>query len=174
MSNKNGKTKELEEEKKLGGVSELSVFDKGVDLFDLCNDLDAHSHSLRALGTLFTGANLCDFADIDLNTLTPGDELDGEAANLRWGLFQLVDMYLEKQKGIINKACGYKDNVIDCLNRAEHFINLRGQCYDGIKTEDISKRLERALKDLGPIIEGGGDFADNAKKLKQRGELYLS
>lgn len=167
MRNKSEDVKEPVEDKKLEEVL------KERDIHDLCNELEEHFHALRAFGVLLKGADLCEFADIAFHTLSPGDQLDGDALELRWGLSQIIDMYLEKQKRILSKACGFQNDDLDVINRAEHAINLVGQSYDGTKTDGLYKRLEKAVKDLDNVINEEGDFAEKARKLKKNADGYI-
>lgn len=147
--------------------------DGDMTVFNLCEDLGQHSHALRALGVLLKGANLCEFADSALDTLNPGDSIDGYAVRLRWGLSQLIDMYLEKQNSILSKAVGFENDELDNLQRTEHALNLVGQSNDSIDTTVLYKRLERAVGNLDEVINGNGHFVEKAKKLKEQGISHL-
>ena len=59
---------------------------------DIYDKLSGHNYALRAFAALLRSSDLADFADQGLSdTLKSGDF---ETANLRWGLSQIIDLYL--------------------------------------------------------------------------------
>jgi hypothetical protein len=129
---------------------------------DLAQELFNHSYALKAFGALIGNSGLSYFADIELDQyLAPTKNIN--AANMRWGLSQLLDLYLEKQERIVS---AYTDRYNQCdyiiLTDAEKGIDL---CKQGMWNtyEAATEALESGILNLDGVIERSDEFRDRAK-----------
>lgn len=153
-----------EEKKKEGSFDPRCV----ADIYD---KLDSHSYALRALGTLLKSSALADFADQDLEDTMKSD--DFEKANLRWGLSQIIDLYLAHQERIIK---GYVDQYfksdMHLVGHAKFIIDAAG--HGAYTSSDVAMRdLREEIANLDTVINRDGELKGKAAELKEACMRYL-
>jgi hypothetical protein len=130
------------------------------------DELHAHSYALRAFGALLQSSHLDAFTDEGLATkLFP--EIDTEAQNLRWGLSQIIELYLAHQEQILAGYCDqYYESDIYLIRKAENVICMIEQ--GGWSTrEETEDRLRVVIKNLDTVINRGGELTEKAVVLKE-------
>ncbi len=121
--------------------------------YEICNKLDTHIYALKAFGALLNSSNLSVFSDENLASLAcyqedkdEGFKVSDYSSGLRWGLEQIVELWIEKFKRILDEDYIYsiedaektmnridmniaEDNIIEklrnCINRLNHIIYSR-------------------------------------------------
>lgn len=147
-----------EEKKKEGSFDPRCV----ADIYD---KLDSHSYALRALGTLLKSSALADFADQDLEDTMKSD--DFEKANLRWGLSQIIDLYLAHQERIVNEYVDqYFKSDMYLVGHAKFIIDdFRLGNYT---SKDVAMRkLREEVANLDTVINRDGELKGKAGELKE-------
>lgn len=153
-----------EENKKEGSFDPSCV----ADIYD---KLSSHNYALRAFAVLLRSSDLHDFADQDLGETMKSD--DFEAANLRWGLSQIIDLYLAHQEMILK---GYVDQYFKSdMHLVEHakFIidDFRLSNYT---SKDVAIReLCDEVANLDTVINRDGELKGKAEELKETCLRYL-
>lgn len=134
-------------------------FDPG-RICDLSDELNNHSYVLKAFAALLRESSLFEFS------VDPGD-FDREKEDLRWGLQQIVDMYIEKQESIIEKyTTEYWNSDIRLVESAKGFLSMikEGAFMPGT---DITERLKEHMNNLDTVISRDGELRDDAEALKR-------
>jgi len=144
-------------------------FDPGC-VAEIYDKLHAHSYALRAFGALLQSSHLDDFTDEGLATkLSP--EIDPEAQNLRWGLSQIIDLYLAHQEQIVSGYCDqYYESDIYLIRKAENEICMIEKGGRSTR-EETEGRLRVVIKNLDTVINRGGEV--KAVILKETCLKYL-
>lgn len=140
-------------------------FDPGC-VTDICDKLYAHNYVLRAFGALLRSSHLDDFTDQKLATqLSP--KIDPEAQNLRWGLSQIVDLYLAHQEKILSEYCDlYYKSDIYLTQEAETAIKMFEQrAWSTQEAAEVS--LHMTIRNLDIVINRGGELKEKATALKE-------
>lgn len=153
-----------EEKKKEGSFDPRCV----ADIYD---KLDSHSYALRALGTLLKSSALADFADQDLEDTMKSD--DFEKANLRWGLSQIIDLYLAHQERIVNEYVDqYFKSDMYLVGHAKFIIdNFSLGAYT---SKDVAIReLRKEVANLDIVINRDGELKEKAEEIKETCMRYL-
>lgn len=153
-----------EEKKKEGSFDPRCV----ADIYD---KLDCHSYALRALGTLLKSSALADFADQDLEDTMESD--DFEKANLRWGLSQIIDLYLAHQERIVNEYVDqYFKSDMYLVGHAKFIIdNFSLGAYT---SKDVAIReLRKEVANLDIVINRDGELKEKAEEIKETCMRYL-
>lgn len=132
---------------------EQGEFDPGC-VTKIYDELHAHNYALRAFGALLQSSHLDDFTDEGLATkLSP--EIDLEAQNLRWGLSQIIELYLAHQEQILAGYCDqYHKSDVYIMQQAEAKIRMG------------SNSLREEIINLDIVINRGGAMKDRATALK--------
>jgi|GEM_PF-1894074 len=132
------------------------------DIYDELNDL---SFALKAFGTLLRTSTLLSFAEEDEGSLKP--EIDMNKSNLRWGLSQILDLYLEKQEKILSDyADKYNKSDYVLLTGAEKSLK---NCKNGMfATVDATINcLKKDIEDLDIVIARSVEFSERAQIAKK-------
>lgn len=89
----------------------MSTEQEGFNFYEMSSKLEEHTHALQAFGVLLNSSNLYEFSDENLDALTcyKQDVKDGFKASsrsscLRWGLNQIVEMWIEKFERILKEG----------------------------------------------------------------------
>lgn len=153
-----------EEKKKEGS------FDPGC-VADIYDELSGHNYALRAFGALLGSSALHDFADQDLGDTLKSDNF--KAADLRWGLSQIIDLYLEHQERVIKAYVKqYLESDYERIRYVKTNIELVDQGAFGTKEAAIDA-LHKAIENLDIMINRGGELKGMAEELKDYCMTYL-
>lgn len=153
-----------EEKKKEGSFDPECV----ADIYD---KLECHSYALRALGSLLKSSALADFADQDLEDTMKSD--DFEKANLRWGLSQIIDLYLAHQERIIKEYVDqYFKSDMYLVRQAKFIIDSIDRGAYTSKDVAICK-LREVVANLDTVINRDGELKEKASELKETCMGYL-
>lgn len=133
----------------------------------LCDELRSHSHALKALGELICSSSFFSgFADDSSG--------EGESANLRWGLQQMIDLYLDRQEKILDE---YKEKY-ECfdlvlLKKGENTLKI---VEEGafVGKEAAHDALRRAVSFLDVVMERENEYKEKAGVIKGKCEAYLN
>lgn len=145
-------------------------FDPGC-ITDLQNKLLSHNYALKAFAVLLQSSDLSDFA-----TQYPTDvsrEHNYEADALRFGLLQIIDLYLAHQESII---AGYVDQYnksdINLVRESESLIGMVD--HDAFNSKDAANNaLREAMEHLDIVINRNGELKEKAVELKETCMGYL-
>ncbi len=146
-------------------------FDPGC-VTEIYNTLTDHNFALRAFGALLRSSNLAEFADQDLaDRLAPVKNT--QADNLRWGLSQLIELYLGHQEQVLS---GYVDQYhksdVWLTKRAADLISMVDQGAF-ISREVAANNLREAVSNLDIVISRGGEMREKAEALKETCMGYI-
>lgn len=145
-------------------------FDPGC-VGDLCDKLSGHNYALRAFAALLRSSDLHDFADQDLADSMKSD--DFEAANLRWGLAQIIELYIDHQERILK---GYVEQYFksdyELVRWSKSIIGMVDQGAFTTNTAAINK-LREAVENLDIVIGRDGELKEKAMELKETCMKYL-
>lgn len=145
------------EEKKEG------AFDPGC-VRDIYDTLTTHNSALRAFGALLKSSDLFDFADQGLGERLKSDDYDRQ--NLRYGLNQLIELYLAHQERILSEYVDkYHESDIYLVNRAAGLVSMVEQ--GAFKSwEAAANNLREAISILDIVINRNGELQEKALQLK--------
>lgn len=133
--------------------------------------LSSHNYALRAFAALLRSSDLFDFADERLAATLKSD--NHEASNLRWGLSQIIDLYLAHQERIVEEYVDqYHESDICLMKWAKVAIDAVDQGAFITKDAAINK-LQEAIKNLNIIINRNGELKEEAEKLKTYCMTYI-
>jgi hypothetical protein len=153
-----------EEKKKEGSFDPRCV----ADIYD---KLDSHSYALRALGTLLKSSDFNELSDDSAGDL-PVTHPD-HPCNLRWGLSQIIDLYLAHQERILMEYVDqYHKSDIALVRWAKFAIEMverRAFCTK----EGAIKELREAVANLDTVINRNGEFKGKANEMKETCMGYL-
>jgi len=127
---------------------------------DMYEALTSHTCALEALTELLTSSSLSAFSS----------ETDCErtGSSLRWGLFVLFELYLEKQQKILEDYHEKFNNFdLVILNRGKNQLKtvLQGSCIT--RAAEV-KPLKSAIESFDIVIERGGPLKAEAEELKRK------
>jgi len=153
------------EEKKEG------EFDPGC-VIDIYDKLTAHNFALQAFGALLRSSALDDFADQGLaDRIEPVKDV--RASNLRWGLSQLIELYLSHQERILTEYVDQYNESDTCLLKgASHLISAVQQ-RAFVSREVAITKMREAISSLDIVINRNGELQDKALYLKSVCEGYI-
>lgn len=153
-----------EEKKKEGSFDPRCV----ADIYD---KLDSHSYALRALGTLLKSSDLYEFADVDLSDTLKSDNF--EASNLRWGISQIIDLYLTHQERILAEYVDqYHKSDIALVRHTKFIIDAISQ--GAYRSKDVAIReLCEEVANMDTVINRDGELKGKAEKIKETCMGYL-
>ncbi|MDH3973413.1 MAG: hypothetical protein OEV42_03945 [Deltaproteobacteria bacterium] len=125
---------------------------------DMCNHLESHTSALEALAELICSSTLEAFTG----------ETGGEhkSANLRWGLLQIFQFYLEGQQKILEEYLDKFNNLdLVLLKRGEKLLEL---VHYGAYTneERAHEMLKEAIGYLDVVIGRDSELKEVAQELK--------
>lgn len=146
-------------------------FDPGC-VTNIYDKLSLNNYALRAFGALLQSSNLFDFADEALwSQLSP--KKDAEAENLRWGLSQIINLYLAHQEQILAGYCDqYHNSDIGILYRVERNFSMVEQGAFSTR-EATADCLRMTITNLDLVINRGGELKEKATALKETCLKYL-
>lgn len=133
---------------------------------DLCDELHQHSHVLEALSELIASSSMTGFSN--------ENRAEEYSANRRWGIQQIIELYLDQQKRILDEYMERFHNFdLVILEKGKNQLEsvLKG-VY--IKKADEVEPLKKAIEYLDIIIERGGDFTAEAVAVKGECKDYLN
>ena len=146
-------------------IKKEGEFDPGC-VTDVYDKLHAHNYALRAFGTLLQSSHLDDFTDEGLATkLSP--EIDTEAQNLRWGLSQILELYLDKQEKILSEYCDqyHKSDIFKTKSALNTICAFEQRAWS---TQDAAvNSLRETIADLDIVINRNGELKEKAASLKE-------
>lgn len=156
---------EKKDEKKKEGS-----FDPGC-VADIYDKLSSHNYALRAFAALLMSSNLRDFADQRLADTLKSDNF--EASNLRWGLSQIIDLYLAHQERILEEYVDqYHESDICLMKWAKSAIDAVD--HGAFTTKDAAmNKLRETVEDLTIVINRNGELKEEAEKLKSYCTDYI-
>ena len=131
---------------------------------NLYEDLQMHNQALRSFGELLRSSNLKEFSNEGEGLNVVKTDLDREM--LRHGLFQIIELYIDRQEKIVAK-------YVDQYNNSDESMVLSATqtiCTfdESVWTpEGAAERLRESIKDLEVVIGRGGELAGDAKELKE-------
>lgn len=145
-------------------------FDPGC-ITDIQDKLLSHNYVLRAFATLLTTSGLSDFA-----TQYPTDvhsDSNHEAEALRFGLSQIIDLYLAHQESILAEYVDQYHKSDIALVRWAKFaiesVERRAFCTK----EGAIKELREAVANLDTVINRDGELKGKADEMKETCMKYL-
>lgn len=148
------------EEKK----EKMPDFEPG-DVLDIYDKLSEHSFALQAFGALLRSSNLADFADQALaDRIKPVKDI--QASNLRWGLSQIIELYLGHQERILSEHLDeYHKSDTALIKWGKITISMVEQ--GAFISRDVSaNKLRAAISNLDIVINRRGDLEEKAHELK--------
>lgn len=145
----------MKDEKKKEGE-----FDPGC-ITDIYEELYGHSTALRAFATLLCSSDLADFTEESY-----GEGHEGEASTLRYGLSQIIELWLDRQKCILSGYVDqYRKSDFAILKHAAGLINMVDQGASNSK-EAVENQLREEIADLDIVINRHGEREAKAHELK--------
>lgn len=151
-------------------MKEEGSFDPGW-FADFYNEWDSHSQALRALGNLIKTSNFNELSDDSAGELPLGHP--DHPSNLRWGISQIIDLYLAHQEQILKKYLDqYNKSDIRLLEYAGFAIEMveRGAFT---KKEAAINKLRETITDLDTVINRNDELKEKAEELKETCMRYL-
>lgn len=138
---------------------------------DIYDKLDSHSCALRALGALLKSSDFNELSDDSAGDL-PLSHPD-HPCNLRWGLSQIIDLYLAHQERILTEYVEqYHNSDYELVRRAKSAIEMVEQGAFRTK-EGTIKELREAVANLDTVINRNGEFKGKAEEMKETCMGYL-
>lgn len=132
-------------------------FDPGC-IADLAETVREQNLALRAFACLLRDADLDYFIGA-----TYEENFKAEASNLKWGLFQLIELCVDRQdKTVSDYADQYYNSDLYIVKSAVGTIEMMEQGA----FRDALARLRDVIKDLDIVINRGGELKDKALHLK--------
>lgn len=133
------------------------------DVSDIYDKLSNHSFALRAFGALLRSSDLNDFADAGYGE---GCRDPHMGSNLRWGLEQIIELYLAHQESILSEHLdAYHTSDTALVRRARSLISMVEQGAF-VSREVSATRLRETISDLDIVINRNGDLQETALQLK--------
>lgn len=138
---------------------------------DIYDKLSSHNYALRAFGALLKSSDFNELSDDsagDLPVTHPN-----HPCNLRWGLSQIIDLYLAHQESILEGYVEqYHKSDYALMRRSKFLIELVDQGAFTTKEAAINA-LREAMGILSVIIDRGGELKEEAEKLKNYCMNYI-
>lgn len=120
---------------------------------------------MRAFAALLRSSDLADFADQGLSDTLKSN--DFETSNLRWGLSQIIDLYLAHQESILSGYVGqYHKSDYELVRRSKYLIGMVDQGAFSTKDAAINA-LREAVGNLSVVIDRDGELKEKARELKE-------
>lgn len=136
-------------------------FDPGC-VIEIYDTLTEHNYALRAFGALLRSSDLTDF---NSENCIPGSLAEIKADDLRYGLSQIIEVYIAKQEQILNSYVDqYEESDFWRIKRASQLISLAG-AYASNEMADVELREAHIL--LENVIARGGDLSLKAASMKE-------
>lgn len=131
------------------------------DVSDIYDKLSKHSFALQAFGALLRSSDLNDFADAAY-----GESHKDKASNIRWGLSQIIELYLGHQERILSEHLDeYHKSDTALIKRGKITISMVEQ--GAFISRDVSaNKLRAAISNLDIVINRRGDLEEKAHELK--------
>lgn len=138
---------------------------------DIYDKLSGHNYALRAFAALLRSSGLADFADQGLSDTLKSN--DFEAANLRWGLSQIIDLYLAHQESILSGYVDqYHNSDYELVRRSKYLLGMVDQ--GAFTTKDAAiNALREAVGNLSVVIDRDGGHKAKAQEPKEECLRYL-
>ncbi len=131
------------------------------DVLDIYDKLSTHSFALQAFGALLRSSDLNDFADAAY-----GEGHRDTASNMRWGLSQIIELYLDYQERILSEHLDeYRKSDTALIKWAKNSISMVEQ-RAFVSREVAAAKLKETIADLDIVIDRNGDLQDTALQLK--------
>ncbi|MDN3512323.1 MAG: hypothetical protein NG784_13620 [Candidatus Jettenia sp.] len=145
-------------------------FDPGC-VADIYDKLSNYNHALRALGVLLKSSDFNELSDDSAGDL-PVTHHD-HPCNLRWGLSQIIDLYLAHQERILEEYVDqYHESDIYLIKRAKSAIDAVD--HGAFTTKDaVMNKLRETIEDLTIVINRNGELKEEAEKLKSYCMTYI-
>ncbi|MDH3973334.1 MAG: hypothetical protein OEV42_03550 [Deltaproteobacteria bacterium] len=127
--------------------------------------LDQQSSVLEALGMLIATSCLTGFSSENGS--------DNRSDSLRWGIQQIIELYLEKKKRILTEYSEkFNDFDLVIFQRGKNQLQsvLQGSCITRASEE---KPLKSAMESFDIVIGRGGPLKGEAEELKRQCEARL-
>ncbi len=138
---------------------------------DIYDKLSGHNYALRAFAVLLRSSDLAGFADQNLSDTLKSN--DFETSNLRWGLSQIIDLYLAHQERILMEYVDqYHKSDIALVKWAKSAIEMVEQGAFRTKEGAINK-LRETIESLTIVINRDGELKEKATELKETCRGYL-
>ena len=135
-------------------------FDPGC-VENIYEEINNHNFALRAFGALLRSSDLMDFCNQSY-----GEGREGKAEDLRWGLGQIIDLYLAHQERILSEYVDrYDKSDMALVGRARITLNMIGQRAYRTR-EAAATNLREAASCLDIVIGRGGELKCQAEELK--------
>lgn len=126
---------------------------------DIYDEMHSHNFALRAFGTLLRSSDLIEFADQDTHDL--------EASDLRFGLSQIIELYLSHQERLLSAHVEqYKKSDAHLVRQGQGTISMIEQGAF-VSREVAVNHLRDAVNDLDIVIDRNGELQDKAMQLKR-------
>lgn len=126
---------------------------------DIYDEMHSHNFALRAFGTLLRSSDLVDFAGEDTHDL--------EASDLRYGLSQIIELYLSHQERLLSAHVEqYKKSDAHLVRQGQRTISMIEQGAF-VSREVAINHLRDSVNDLDIVIERNGELQDKAMQLKR-------
>ena len=106
---------------------------------DIYDTLTTHNLALRAFGTLLRSSDLSEFVDQGLADTLKSNNF--EKANLRWGLQQIIELYLAHQERILLE-------YVDQYHKSDIWLTKRASAYISMFEQGAFKSWEVAINQL--------------------------
>jgi hypothetical protein len=131
------------------------------DVSDIYDKLSAHSFALKAFGELLRTSDLNAFTDDAY-----GKEHPDTASNMRWGLSQIIELYLDHQERILSEHLDeYHKSDAVLIKRAKISLSMVEQgTFTSRKVS--ANNLRKAISNLDIVINQRGDLEGKAHELK--------
>lgn len=138
---------------------------------DIYDKLDSHSYALRALGTLLKSSDFNELSDDSAGDL-PVTHPD-HPCNLRWGLSQIIDLYLAHQEQILAEYVDqYHKSDIALVRHTKFIIDAISQ--GAYRSKDVAIReLREEVANMDTVINRNGEFKGKAEEMKETCMGYL-
>lgn len=135
---------------------------------DIYDELNNHSFALRAFGALLKSSDLFEFADGGLWGSGKSDDSPGfHRASLRWGLQQIIELYLVHQERILSE-------YVDRYDKSDMELVRRARIVVSMIEQGVYKHREVAANNLREticsldivVINMGSDLKAAAEDIK--------
>ncbi|OGR00257.1 MAG: hypothetical protein A2511_03105 [Deltaproteobacteria bacterium RIFOXYD12_FULL_50_9] len=130
---------------------------------EMIDTISSQNLALRAFGALLSSSDLTDFVG-DRYRGCGNLEYERRADNLRNGLSQIIELYLDKQEQTINsyvEQCQESDYGL--MREAYRLIGMVEA--GAFRPQDAGNKIREALNCLGTIAARGNDLFDRAEAM---------
>ncbi len=153
----------MHDDEKNAKMDRKGDFDPGC-VTEIYNTLTGHNFALRAFGALLRSSDLTDFSEDGYrDPNAPGNR---NAEELRYGLSQLIELYLAHQEQVLTGYVDqYHESDIWLIKRSADLISMIEQGAF-ISREIMANELREAISMLDIVIARGGDLVEKAAAMK--------